>query len=718
LAATARRQSESQTTADLLTTVLEDGASKVKAKSLSDEQVRGLFDASNPDTGGRLRDGYFMRLCTQAWVNMLQYVGIQNLDIPDVMLKDVDPSMFHQRGQYVANHIMRLVMGNVGRLTSAKIDWSVTPNTPDQIDREAAKVAQHVLDHLYEDQKLGKRRMEASLWLDITGTAFLYANWDKSRGELRRYYYDPMSRQPVAKQQLTPDQLAWLDQNGVFEEQADGDYDIEVLSLFNVLLPSGFTDLNRMPWVRIRRRMSVDEVYDRWPDTADTIGAEDMAVNASSQRYLERIPTLLNSPGATWVGPSNSTDIVNVDELWYVPSRRIPGGLYAAATKSTILEKGDHKFKEAGLTRRLPIVGLQNIPVPGRFHGMSTVEHMIQPQADYNRARQQMILQRDVLSVPQVIAQQGSLTKGRVRNEIGDVIEYAKNAPPPVLWNPPQIGQPQVVTANDAKSDLQLIASQSDASLGQMPQGARSGNAVAMLKSGDQQSIAPTVKLLEESYEDFGRLLLELTWKFQKLPRAVHVYGESRQSDVRFFKGSDLNGNCRVKVKAGSMTPKSKAENMELMQTLTQMGALNPAMDPRAQRVILEALDVGTSPLFALEDLQRRRARIENLMFAKPDPSPTAALPDVMTWDDHQAHYEEHLQFMLTDEYELMEPMMKQLLMAHLQKHTAAVAQMMEAQALVQGAGGGGEGGGGSPQAKPLGKPSPPSQNGPKEPNP
>lgn len=697
---------------DILSVVpLLNGTGPVRLDKLSDDDVMGMFLAARPH-GGRRRDGYFMSLQRIWWVNLLYYIGIQELEVPEV-LENIDPSILMQNPTYIANHIMRMVLSNVGRLTSAKVDWSVTPNTPDQADQEASRVAQHVLDYLHKHLKLSRRRMEAAMWLDICGTCYAFSDWDPSRGQMRRYYFDPMTQQPMMPQQLQPGQQQLLDKLGVYDDRPDGDYDVEILSPFQVIVPPRFPEMDRMPWILIRRVMSIDEVWDRWPDKAQDITIEDMGVQLTGQ-YWDRLSTLTRRPGLGFGIANENDDAVIVDQLWYAPSKRCPEGMTAYATKSQLLERGPHKFYSAGMEQRFPLVDLHNIRVPGRFHSMSTVEHLIGPQQEYNRARQQIISQRDIMSVPQWIAPVGTLSRGIVRNETGDVIEYNPMKGKPELVQPPRLGDAQLVSGQQATGDMQMIASFSEASLGQMPQGARSGNAVAMLQERDQLGISPTVAELEAAFEQWGTLLLLLTWKFMQNPRTIQIYGENRQADIRYFKGSDLNGNCRVTVKAGSMTPKSKAATMEVMQMLMQMGAINPA-NPQHQRLVLEAMEVGgTERLYMLEDGTRRRARIENLMFQKPSADPTYAFPDVKWFDDHQAHYEEHLAFMQTDAFELMDPMVKVMFEAHVQKHIGFVADMMMAQATVAGAGQGAPGGG-SPQAKPVGKASPPRQNAPAE---
>jgi hypothetical protein len=693
---------------DPISALVTDRGGPLDIKTLTEDEVSSIIECARPN-GGRRRDSVGLQLRRQWWVNALYYCGIQNIEFSE-MLADVAPGIIEANGGYVANHILRLVMGNVARLSNAKVDWSVLPNTPDQVDQQGAKVGQQVLDHLHRHLKLGQKRLKACLSLDIFGNAFAYAGWDPSKGQVRKFYYDPMTKQPVAKQQLAPDQLQWLDGLGAFEERNDGDHDSRILTPFDVWLPSRFEELDDMPWILTRRLFSIDEVWNRWPDKAmelPTEGTEPL----STDTFRNRLSSLVRREGLIFGNSDANDGGIDVDEWWLVPSKRVPTGLYIAAAGDTVLEWGPHKYAEAGLDIRFPLVDFHNIRVPGRFWSMSTVEHLIGPQTEYNRARSQTNKHRDILGTPQWLAPIGTLSRGVVRNETGDVLEYNPRIGKPELVAPPPMGDHQIVSGQQAQSDMQMIASFSDASLGNMPQGARSGNVVAMLQERDQLGVGPVVLELEASFERWGTQLLKIEHKFAKIPRAIQVYGESRQADIRYFKGSDLNGNTHVVVKAGSMTPKSRAATIELLSQLMTLGAINPA-DPAEKRLVLESLEVGgIERLFLLQDGSRRRAKIENLMFSKPDPSPTFSFPDVTMWDDHQEHVDAHREFINTDEYELMNPMIKLMFQAHVQKHVNAVAQQAMAVAAVQAATGGGEGGGGSPQAKPLGKASPPSQN-------
>lgn len=696
------QNAESRSATDLLSMVTHPSG-PIDVKNLSEDEINSMLEAARP-YGGRRRDGYLMALQRGWWVNILYTAGIQALEIPEV-LENVDPGLLLEQGHYVANHILRLVSGNVSRLSQARADWSVIPNTPDQIDQDGAKYAQHLLDYAYDHLDLETERTMLGLWLDVCGTCFVYAGWDQSKGVKRRVYFDPMTQKPLVSQQLMPQQRQWLDQVGSYTDAKDGDWDFEVLNPFQVIIPPRFTKLDKMPWILVRRSMSVDECWNRWPDKAKDLGPEDMSYTLAGH-FWGRLPVLAHRPGLGLAGHSDNDDAVIVDELWYPPSERVPSGIWAVASKRHIFDYGPHPFAAQDIDTKYPLIDFHNLHLPGRFHSMSTVEHLIGPQRDYNRGRQQTIQQRDVLSTPQWLAPEGAIKRKITRNEYGDFIEYNPRIGKPELQNPPTLGDATVVSVAAAKDDMQMIAAFSDASLGQMPQGARSGNAVLALQERDQLSIGLTVKNMEHSFQRLGTQLLMMAWRFMRLPRAVAIYGESRQSDIRYFKGQDLNGNVHVRIRPGSMMPKSQSQTVELITSMMQMGLLNP-LDPREKRMAIEAIRVGGwEKLFFQEDAARRRARIENLMFSKPEPRPDFAFPDVSVFDDHQAHWEEHLAFTYTDEYELLDPLRKMYFQAHMQKHLMAVGQAIEAAMSLQQVGGGG----GSPQPAPVGQASQPRQ--------
>lgn len=655
---------------------------------VDDEQARTLLEETGA-SGSRRRNTFYVGQHQSWWMYVLRYMGFQTQDVVRLM-EDTDPRLLATEGGYVANHILRIVSGNVARKSQAKPSWDVVPNTADQPDQDGAKVAQHLLDYAYDHLQLYRKSLERNLWLETCGTAFYLADWNFSSGGTRRIYIDPMRGVPVDGKSLQPQEREFLDRAGAYKDVTDGDWEVDVLSPFQVILPNHVKSIDQADWVRFDRVFSIDELWNRWPDKAKDVSPDD-EWSSDTQSYWRRLTTMSSRLTSLMPGSSISGDGILVSELWMRPSKRCPQGMTIIGTKTNVLENGPNKFFKQGHDERFPIIDYHNIRVPGRFWSMGTVEHLLQPQLEYNRARDQINRQRDILGAPQWLSPKGSL-QGPTRNEFGDIWEYDPIHGTPVLVPAPMLAPATVESAGMAVQDMQMIAAQSDPTQGNVPTGVRSGVAIRALQEKDSMVMGPAIADLEKGDERLGSLLLKLAWKNMKLPRAIAIYGEARQADIAWFKGADLNGNTRVSIRSGSMMPKSKAETMELVFNLMQAGALQPAVNPAHQRIVFKAMEIGgADKLFLQEDADRRRARIENNMYSRPPQNdPSFAFPDVDVDDDHAAHLEEHLLFKKTDEFERLPPVRKMHFNAHMEMHKMALSQMLEAQVAMQTAAGAG----------------------------
>ncbi len=662
-------------------------------KDKLDDQTAYNLLHQRASTGRHGRDPVHLILEKLWFVSIAHYVGLHSFDSFEV-LQDLDPNLVVEDAGYTANHIFRLVQANVARKSRASPHWDVLPNSPDIDDQEAAKVAKKVLEFLYEEKGLKKLRRELAFWTETCGTAFIYCNWDKKAGQVTRSYKDMFSGDMLSAQSLIPREKQILEQMGAVEDSAEGDWDLEIISPFQVKLPHWFVYFEKMPWVVIERIVPIDWLWDHYPDHAPHIQPDEITTNEDNE-YWRRLTSLVNRHG--FALPSRGGfeyEGVQIREMWIRPGGRFPKGGKIVGTMSRLLENSIHPFLEAGITDvPWPLVDFHHARVPGRFWSMGTVEHLIGPQRDYNRSRTQVIQQRDIFSNAQWLAPKGSEIT-QTRNEYGDIMEYNSMAGggPPTLLNPPSISQAHVATIQDALNDMERISANSQASLGEVPTGLRSGVALQTLQEKDAAVVGPTIEDMEDGFQKVGTYSLKLFHAMASVPRAIRIYGESRQIGVQIFKGTDLNGNTTVRVQQGSMMPRSRAATESTLMDLLGAGGLNPA-DPKDKRILFEALEVGDiDKIFYEQGQDVYRATVENMMFWKPPAGPEASFPDVDEDDDHQIHFEEHRKFKKSDAFEMLPFARKLAFNAHMDKHRLAVARMMEAQMGLQAmaAGGGG----------------------------
>lgn len=684
-----------------------------KINDLTDQEAMDLVWTRGAQTVGG-RDPVHIALERQWFVNIANFLGLQRVEAGELDLF-LDPNWAPAESQYTANHISRIVMGTVSRISSARPQIDVIPKTTDTEDQIGAKVADAFLKHYDDRFNFRKIRREHGFWLACTGNAFTETNWNPRAGKKTQVFTNPFDQQLLHPAQVGEFDQQWLTQLGAAGEQQEGDIEVEALGPFNVFTPPGYTDLEKMPWLVVEHDRSVDWIWDNYPEAARQITPDELDTSIEAQ-YQRRLSVLVGKHGFSMPGRADDySELIRVKTMWIRPSNRIPKGRKIVVTKTLVLENVPHPYHEAGVDMAFPVIHHKYCPVPGRFWGMGIVEHLLGPQREYNRTRHQIMQMRDVHSTPRWMAPRGS-ELGVTRSDTDDIWEYNPFGGRPEMVQPPAMPQIHLESSQGAIYDMQTISAQSEASQAQVPTGVRSGVAIRALQEKDLSVLGVTVEDYEDGTKRVSENLLKLTNKFVQIPQMLRVYGEFRGADVMIYKGTDIRDNTSVRVVPGSMMPKSKAEAMQNVMDGVQIGALNPAMNPRDRRLYFKTMEFGDGEkYFAEEDADRRRANIENQMFLRPQINPQtgepAAYPAVSDYDDHQAHMEEHLLFVKTDAYERLPIMRKNAIIAHLAMHQEAIAQMVQTQALMSGMA---EGGGGS-KPRELGKPSAPKASGGEE---
>lgn len=679
---------------------------------LTKDQFQATIE-SRASAGDRGRDPTHLTLQKQWFVNIASFLNVRGSDVTRAM-QDVDPNFSgNKEDEYRANLFLPLVMKQLARMTKSDPVLDVAPKSADPDDQFGAQVAKQLLEHFDESMNLRGKRAELALWMITCGDAFLRVDWDAAAGRELEVLLNPMSGEPEEASNVRPEMVEFARQHGFVKSRNEGDLDIEVISPFQITTPRGFTSLQAMPWIITEYDRSLDWIYDRYPKQARDIRPDDFDTSIDGQ-YLQRLTSLVNRHGFTMPSRgSEGNETFRVREFWHRPSKRFPKGIWGRTLRSTYLEHGPHPYHDTDIDMRrfpfmaFPVTHFQYSPAPNRFWGTSLVEHLQEPIGEYNRARSQTNKQRDRLAHPTWLAPKNA-ELSNLRNEYGDILEYSSVGAAPQLVPAPQISSIMVESEERALSDMRLIASQQEATQGDVPTGLRSGNAIRFLQEQDLSTLSTTFENMEDGSREIAVRQLMLTHQFMDIPRFINVTGEFAQGDAIMFKSGDLFGNMNVIVRRGSMSPRSGAEQAELITNMISSGAMNPA-DPREREMVFEAFGLGGhNELFYERNLDKRRAKHENAIFLRPDVDPQSGrprpFPDVRDIDDHGAHIQEHMLFQKSDAYEALPPIRQIAFDAHVQKHQMAVAQQVQVMQAMQSQGSGG--GGSQPSEK--GEASPP----------
>lgn len=669
-------------------------------------------------------DPVLITLWRQWFVNVAYYYGLGGSDLGEFM-DEFDPLLLPVAQQFKANRMFRTVLQQVARLMSGETVYDVLPLGPDPQDQFTARVAGYMLRHFQELKQIDRLEIDEAMWLVCTGNVFPWRDWDQAAGRQLEVVTNPLTRQPIDVSQIDQEQLDFAREAKATSKRGEGDLDAQSLNGFQVIPPRGCRDIRKANWILFRHEVTLDWVWDHYPSKAKDVQVGDFETNIDGQ-YYRRLANLVQHHGHTIPSSgAEQSETLSMYELWKPPSAQHPKGLWGRTLRQTYLEHGPHPHAEAGVDlteypeMRYPISQQVYAPGPGRFWGLSLVEHLISLQDEYNRGRTQLDDQRDQLAHPKWIAPKGAeLTT--TSDEYGDFLEYNENVPPPQLQPAPNISPILVESLERTTEDMRYLSAQGEATQGDVPPGVRSGVAIRHLQERDTGPLMPCIRSMRCARQETAQRTIKLVSTYMDVPRMVRIYGDYRQSDVGYFSREDLKGRCRVDVPLHSVMPRSVAEQTEMVMGLLEGGVLDP-MDPMHQEFILNSAQVGdTERFFYIRHQSARRAEHENFMFMYPQRdvfgSP-APFPKVSPYDEHDEHMRKHLELLHSDVFEKWTFLRKQAFLSHLQEHEAFVAQAMQAQAMLAGPGAmpapGGPGGG-RPTAPgrqaPPGQPSPPSK--------
>jgi hypothetical protein len=204
--------------------------------------------------------------------------------------------------------------------------------------------------------------------------------------------------------------------------------------------------------------------------------------------------------------------------------------------------------------------------------------------------------------------------------------------------------------------------------------------------------------------ETLGGHYLKFVSNYWNEERLIRVTGMESFLEARRWKGSDLRGNTDVRVQSGSALPQSKAARQALLTEFMQYGWIDPASG-------LEVLELnGLDKIVEDFLVDKRQAQRENMKLMDIDPEivkglngppvgpdgqpvigedgspvdpltgqphqPQPAMP-VNSWDNHAVHIQVHNQFRKSQQFELLDPAIKQEFELHVQLHQMATMQGM-----------------------------------------
>ena len=163
--------------------------------------------------------------------NQFSYVS------PSGEIEDRGRDYFWQERE-VYNHISSIMEARLAKLARVRPKMSVRPATGEENDIRTAKVASKVLDGVWETLDLSEVISQATMWSELTGSAFYKISWDDDGGK-----------------------RVGEGDNKIYE----GEVRIEVCPPYEIFPSSlGTETVEALTSLIHAKAMNVDEIYSRW----------------------------------------------------------------------------------------------------------------------------------------------------------------------------------------------------------------------------------------------------------------------------------------------------------------------------------------------------------------------------------------------------------------------------------------------------------------------
>lgn len=427
--------------------------------------------------------------------------------------------------------------------------------------------------------------------------------------------------------------------------------DVEACSPFDIYVDPYAKSFDKARYIIHDQFLDVEQVYDRYgiEVQADTVSRNDPA-RLAVMHELGFAPVL---QGAL------------VHEMWMLPCRRYPDGVFVVWTSRQILYGPtafpyDHKM--------LPFTQAGSILRPGVPHYTSAVSYLRSPQMELNKYHAQMILVRQNFASP----------KWWIPSDL-ELEEDPDDTPNQILRGDsqggmlkPDIIQPTTMPPNDQgawiTSEMEDVVGLHEVSQAQVPGRVEAAKAIELLKEADDGRLAELLRSIGSGIARGGYMWLMLARQYIKEPKMVTIYSTEGLPEVHRLYADKLDPNMRVRVTMGTGLSRSRAAREDTLMLMWDNGIIQD------RETMAELMDVPISNVSPDNLYDIKLARNENFTMAAGQP----VVPN--SWDNHDIHRREHNNYRKTQEFLHLSTKQKSMFEFHVQMHDQLQIQQLGAE--------------------------------------
>ena len=575
-----------------------------------DEKVQNILDDF------RMRQEN-KRVYEESWLLNINFLlGNQNSVISSTGEIVRREKLYPYESEEVFNHIAPIVEARLAKLGKVRPILAVRPASNSESDRELAKISKMVLDSELSNLDISCLLKSASVWSEVTGTAFY------------KITQDPSCSAGVNISVISPFEI--FPESSAIEEIEDNPSIIHARSVC---------------------RSVAEEVYH-----LDGLKGEDM-----TSLSLDSLVAVTGRVGRySKTAEEVKKDQVMVIERYTKPSAGFPNGYLEILVGDRLVYEGDIPFGVYPFIKQVSNSSL------GSFWGTTVIERCIPVQRAYNAVKNRKIEFLNRLASGVLAVEEGSVDLDQLEDEglaPGKILVYRSGSSSPRFMDgfqiPPELNREEdrlIQELNQISGVSELMRS----SL--LPSNVSSGTAINQLTEADDTRLSVSAEHIRQSLLHLSKLFLKILKKTVSKKKMSRLFDEKGAVEVFYWNGSDLKADDIVLDTTNELSDSISSRRTMAME-LFRAGLFSDAdgkLDSRAKSKFLDILGFGNfESAQDITEAHIKRAKAENL-----------SAEDIMVLeiDDHKTHIQEHTRYIIENPELTQEKIDK--VIAHIRMHS------------------------------------------------
>ena len=577
-------------------------------------------------------------------INMNFLMGNQFCSVGYSGVEESEKQFFWQERE-VFNHIAPIFDIRYSKLSNILPDISIIPASSDEKDKNSAKVCKKIYQSVKEKLNINGLTNKAIKWAEVCGTVFYKVGWNNFKGAV------------VGK-----------DDKG--REIRSGEVEVSVVSPFEIYpdtaVAESIEECQSIIHAKAYKTSQIKSMYG--------IEVEGRVVNTFS---LDSITESIGGLGYIGTAPkiieSRKSDSAIVIERYCRPSVEYPEGRLTIVAGDRLVYDGVLPYKlGADGERDFPFIKQTCTEEPGCFWGTSIIERLIPVQRAYNAIKNRKHEFVNRLSMGVLSVEDGSVDLDNLEDEglcPGKVLVYRQGSIAPKFLEGESL--PSGIEDEEQKllEEFSKISGVSETLGTDYASANISGVALELMISQDEARLNATSESIREANIKLAQFILKLYKQFALFPRLAKIVGQTGGVEMFYFSSSDITSDDII-LSAQSDNISSPAQKREMVFKLLENGILENEegkLTNRMKTKILEMLGMGVwENAQDLNELHIKKAGNENLKMLD------GLSCKIMEIDEHKLHINEHIAFMLGEEYEMAKAKnekLEEIFLEHIRAH-------------------------------------------------